>query len=99
MNAVTAAHEARHAAMCLLLGVPVDRAKVDADGGGSVRMRVAGDDFTLDADGWHNVALVALAGQLDCPDWPPEFPSKTAPTGDERQLAVIAEHLRLDRTG
>ena len=44
-------------------------------------------------------ALVVVAGEIGQPDWPPEWPSRSAPAGDERRLAEIVDELDLDRRG
>ena len=85
-----AAHEARHAAAALLLGLDVKEVRADnptPDVGGYVR---------LTADSWRRPrehAIMTLASRWGDPDWPPEHPSKQGRTDDERQLADEIESI------
>jgi HK97 family phage prohead protease len=97
MSAV-AEHEARHAAAGLLLGLDLTKASADADGTGRVlpswdRLDVGDPDIARKA------ATMIVVGPLGDDGWPPAYPSKGAATKDERQLAVLAEHLGLDEGG
>jgi HK97 family phage prohead protease len=85
-----AAHEARHAAAALLLGLEVKEARADnpnPEMGGYValghypclRPREAG--------------IMTLAGRWGDAGWPPERPSKSGVTFDERHLADDVETL------
>jgi hypothetical protein len=90
-----AEHEGRHAAAGILTGVVLTEAALTTGGGGYVQPEwdLAGPE-ALRAH-----TLMILAGRLGDDGWPPEWPSKTAATRDERQLAVLAEALELDAAG
>jgi HK97 family phage prohead protease len=85
-----AAHEARHLAAAVLLGLDVKEARADnptAEQSGYV---------SLTADSWcrpREHAIMTLAGRWRDPGWPPDRPSKRGRTEDERQLADEVETL------
>jgi HK97 family phage prohead protease len=95
MNSDTAAHEARHASAALLLGVDIVEASVERDGSGHVTPSWE-NQSVADPDTARNLATLILCGRIGDDGWPPAYPSKSAPTEDEQQLAVLAEHLNLD---
>jgi len=101
MTTDSAAHEARHAAMALLLAVPLKEASAHAteDSLGHVLMDLPSKWVRdLEPDLVRRLASVIAAGELgDDPDWPPEWPDADAQRLDERQLASIVAHLELDR--
>jgi HK97 family phage prohead protease len=85
-----AKHEALHLGNALALGLRVLEARADnpePDQAGRVRF------LTADT---RQLALVTLAGEFGSPGWPPEWPSKTGDTPDERELAGYVDELRLD---
>jgi uncharacterized protein len=90
VDPATAAHEARHAAAGMLLGLDVREVRADnpsPDAGGHV---------LLDPSCYlrpREDAVMSLAGRWGNPGWPPETPSKAGPTVDERYLADAIESL------
>ena len=91
-----AAHEARHAAAAVLLGLEVVEARADnptSDAAGHVML---GRYSELRP---RELAVMTLVGRWGDPGWPPESPSKKAPTLDERQLAGAIETLGLGQRG
>jgi len=90
-----AAHEARHAAIALMHGVPVTEARADypsADAAGHVLF--AADTHPRDK------ALISLAGEMGQPGWPPDWPSRAGNAAcDEYRLAEEVDELDLDRRG
>jgi hypothetical protein len=67
-----------------MLGVRVVEVRADnptADMAGRIR-------YVADTD-LRDEALVVVAGEIGQPDWPPEWPARFAPAGDERRLAEI----------
>lgn len=97
IDPAAAAHEARHAAAALLLGLDVREARADNpsdDAAGHV---------VLGRHGWNSFprehAVMILVGNWGEPNWPPQMASKTAPTRDERQVAEHVEALGLGRHG
>ncbi len=100
----TAGHEARHAAASLLFGLPIVEASAIPDFAHRSAGHVLYADFTdvseLSDEEAHDLAVVAIVGDLGEPGWPPERrPSKTASTRDERQLAWLVERLGLSDAG
>jgi uncharacterized protein len=96
VNADTAAHEARHAAAALLLGLDVREARADnpnPEMGGYVEL---GPYTCLQP---RESGIMTLAGRWGDPGWPPENPSKSGRTEDERQLADEVESIGRGRPG
>jgi HK97 family phage prohead protease len=91
-------HEARHAAAGLLLGLDLTEASADAAGNGRVLPSWERLDIGDPAIARKTMTMIVV-GSLGDRDWPPNYPCETAPTEDERQLAVLAEHLDLDEGG
>jgi HK97 family phage prohead protease len=90
-----AGHEARHAAAALLLGLDLHGATATRTAGRGAHVLV-----DLDPERARESIIVLLAGSIgDRDGWPPRFPSKDAPTSDERQAAALAEHAGLDQAG
>jgi HK97 family phage prohead protease len=96
VNPGTAAHEARHAAAALLLGLDVEEARADdpnPEMGGYVMLGPYSDLRPM-ASG-----IMTLAGRWGDPGWPPENPSKSGRTFDERNLADDVESLGRGQAG
>jgi HK97 family phage prohead protease len=88
-----AAHEAKHAAMAMVLDVDVFEARVDnpaPDRAGHV-MHVAGT-------GWQD-ALISLAGRMGDEGWPPAWPPRTDCSTDEGHVAEYVKAAGLDEAG
>jgi HK97 family phage prohead protease len=96
VNRAIAAHEARHAAAALLLGLDVLEARADdpnPEMGGYVQ---------LAANTWlrpRESGIMTLAGRWGDLGWPPENPSKSGRTFDERNLADDVESLGRGQVG
>jgi HK97 family phage prohead protease len=91
-----AAHEARHAAAALLLGLKVTEARADnpnSQMGGYVAL--GGYSCLRPRDS----GIMTLAGRWGDPGWPPESPSKQGRTFDERNLADDVETLNRGHAG
>jgi uncharacterized protein len=91
-----AAHQARHAAAALLLGLKVIQARADnpsPEMAGSVELAPYSDLRPRDS------GIMTLAGRWGDPGWPPKDPSKQGPTGDERSLADDVETLGRGHAG
>jgi hypothetical protein len=85
-----AAHEARHLAAALLLGLEVKEARADQptpEMGGYVEL---GRYSCLRP---RESGIMTLAGRWGDPGWPPDNPSKLGRTFDERNLAENVETL------
>jgi HK97 family phage prohead protease len=96
VNPDTAAHEARHAAAALLLGLDVLEARADnpnPEMGGYVQL---GRYTSLRP---RESGIMTLAGRWGDPGWPPENPSKQGRTFDERDLADDVETLNRGHAG
>jgi HK97 family phage prohead protease len=96
VNPDTAAHEARHAAAALLLGLDVLEARADnpnPEMGGYVAL--GGYSCLRPRDS----GIMTLAGRWGDPGWPPEYPSKLGRTFDERNLADDVETLNRGHAG
>jgi HK97 family phage prohead protease len=89
------AHEAGHAAAAVLLKATPTAVEIRDDGGGVFV------PLDLDAEGAHDALLIALAGRIGGgePDWPPRWPPREDRSNDERQAAILAGYLDLDRHG
>jgi hypothetical protein len=91
-----AAHEARHAAAALLLGLDVKEARADnpnPEMGGYVEL----GRYTCLRP--RESGIMTLAGRWGDPGWPPENPSKSGRTFDERHLADDVESLGRGQVG
>jgi HK97 family phage prohead protease len=91
-----AAHEARHAASALLLGLEVREARADnpnPEMGGYVEL----GPYTCLRP--RESGIMTLAGHWGDPGWPPENPSKQGRTFDERYLADDVETLGRGKAG
>jgi uncharacterized protein len=91
-----AAHEARHLAAALLLGLEVKEARADQptpEMGGYVEL---GRYSCLRP---RESGIMTLAGRWGDPGWPPEYPSKQGRTFDERNLADDVETLGRGHAG
>jgi HK97 family phage prohead protease len=96
VTADTAAHEARHAAAALLLGLDVREARADnpnPEMGGYVEL---GPYTCLQP---RESGIMTPAGRWGDPGWPPESPSKSGRTFDERNLADDVETLNRGHAG
>jgi Escherichia/Staphylococcus phage prohead protease len=83
-----AAHEARHAAAALLLGLEVREARAD-DPNPEMRGYVMLGRYSELRP--HESGIMTLAGRWGDAGWPPERPSKLGSTFDERDLADDVE--------
>jgi hypothetical protein len=90
----TATHEARHVAMGLLQGARIIEARADTP-----TPDAAGHVLVPSSTPTRAKALLNVVGQMGGPGWPPEWPSPTGATGDERQLARYVDELGYDRAG
>ncbi len=91
-----AAHEARHAAAAMMLGLEATEARADnpsPDAAGHVMLAPYSELRPRES------AVMTLAGRWGDPGWPPESPSKSGRTIDEQQLADDVETLGLGRHG
>ena len=96
VNPAIAAHEARHAAAALLLGLKVTQARADnpnPEMGGYVEL--GGYSCLRPRDS----GIMTLAGRWGDPGWPLENPSKQGRTFDERNLADDVETLGRGHAG
>ena len=93
-------HEGRHSAASLILGLPIESARIDGLGAGEVRHR----GLEVTADNVNDVAVMIIVGALhddtDGYTWPPSWPpSASAAWKDERALATLIEHHDISRDG
>lgn len=92
----TAAHEARHAAAALMLGLDVKEVRADnpsPNTAGLVRLCRYSDLKPREA------GVMTLMGYWGEPGWPPESPCKQEATPDERRIAGDVETLGLGQAG
>jgi HK97 family phage prohead protease len=88
-----AAHEAKHAAMAMVLCMEVLEARVD-----DPTPHAAGHVVHAPGDG-RDDALVTLAGRMGDEGWPPTWPPRMDRSTDERHLAEYVQAASLDETG
>jgi uncharacterized protein len=88
-----AAHEARHAAAAMELGLEVLEARVD-----NPTPDRAGHVLHMPADA-RDDALVTLAGFMGDDGWPPPWPPRADRSSDERRLAQYVDSAGLNEVG
>jgi hypothetical protein len=91
-----AAHEARHAAAALLLGLEVKKTRAD-NPSPEMRGYVALSHYSCLRP--RESGIMSLAGRWGDPGWPPEKPSRLGRTFDERNLADDVETLGRGHVG
>src|SRR5665809_15355 len=97
----TALHEAGHACAAIVLGLDVSLVSRWSPHPhlwlGETRLPDLFDD--LDRDKARDIAKMILCGPIMADQEVPTWPLSKSNTGDETQLAILAEYMRLDESG